>query len=118
MEANMQEALDQEISTKEMEKLLNISGQTVYSLVKKEEVVPINKNNWTIDGTYYFSPETVEKVKEMYRKPGLTNKDIAEMLQVSLSTAQKLIKTGKIPSFTAFYLGKPFYMISPFLFIF
>ncbi|MFB9760389.1 helix-turn-helix domain-containing protein [Ectobacillus funiculus] len=89
MKANMQEALNQEISTKEMAKLLNISEQTIYSLVKKEEIVPINKNDWTIDGTYYFSPETVEKVKVMYRKLGLTNKEIAEMLQVSLSTAQK-----------------------------
>ena len=118
IETNTQDTLSQDISTKEMAKLLHISEQTIYSLVKKEEIVPINKNDWTIDGTYYFSPETVEKVKEMYRKPGLTNKDIVEMLQISLSTAQKLIKTGKIPSFTAFYLGKPFYMISPFLFIF
>jgi len=106
IETNTQDTLSQDISTKEMAKLLNISEQTIYSLVKREEIVPINKNDWTIDGTYYFSPETVEKVKEMYRKPGLTNKDVAEMLGVSLSTAQKLIKTGKIPSFTAFYLGK------------
>ncbi|MEC1526064.1 helix-turn-helix domain-containing protein [Neobacillus niacini] len=52
-----------------------------------------------------FDAATVEKVKELYRKPGLTYREVAEELQVSLSTAQKLIKK-EIPSFTAFYLGK------------
>ncbi|GAA3313487.1 hypothetical protein GCM10020331_003730 [Ectobacillus funiculus] len=96
MKANMQEALNQEISTKEMAKLFkHFRANDLQLSEKKEEIVPINKNDWTIDGTYYFSPETVEKVKVMYRKLGLTNKEIAEMLQVSLSTAQKVAQVVK-----------------------
>ncbi|MFC6604016.1 helix-turn-helix domain-containing protein [Ectobacillus funiculus] len=34
---NTQETLSQDISTKEMAKLLNISEQTIYSLVKRRD---------------------------------------------------------------------------------
>lgn len=101
-----EEVMNEDLTTKELAEFADISEQTIYSLVKRGEISPINKEDWTIDGTYYFDVATVEKVREMYRKPGLTNKEVAEELQVSLSTAQKLIKTKEIPSFTAFYLGK------------
>ncbi|MFC4404423.1 helix-turn-helix domain-containing protein [Gracilibacillus xinjiangensis] len=103
----IEESFEKDIySTKDLASFLQISEQTIYSLVKREEIVPINKQDWTIDGTYYFSSETAEKLKEYYTKPGLTNKDVAERLNVSLSTAQKLIKAGEIPSFTKTYLGR------------
>ncbi|WP_182102493.1 helix-turn-helix domain-containing protein [Niallia taxi] len=106
MTQDQEEVIYEDVTTKELAELADITEQTVYSLVKRGEITPVNKEDWTIDGTYYFDAATVNKVKEMYRKPGLTNKDVAEELQVSLSTAQKLIKSREIPSFTAFYLGK------------
>jgi excisionase family DNA binding protein len=95
-----------DVTTKQLAEIVGITEQTIYSLVKRGEITPINKEDWTIDGTYYFNAATTEKVKEIYHKPGLTNKEVAEALQISLSTAQKLIKTKEIPSFTSFYLGK------------
>ncbi|KAB8138535.1 helix-turn-helix domain-containing protein [Gracilibacillus oryzae] len=100
------ESMKDMYTTKELASFLKVSEQTVYSLVKREEIEPVNKEDWTIDGTYFFSTETAERLKQYYTKPGLTNKDVAERLNISLSTAQKLVKAGEIPSFTATYLGR------------
>src|SRR5690625_3330015 len=76
--------------------------------VRRGEIVPINKEDWQIDGEYLFSDEEVERVKDEFKKPGLTIREVAERLNISQARVYQLIRREKDPLHTVqqFYNGK------------
>ena len=102
------------ITAKEFADILNISKPTFLSKVRRGEIIPINKEDWQIDGEYIFSYEEVERVKNTYRKPGKTVKEVAEQLNVSQARVHQLIKRDEnpLPAFQRFYNGKVRYFVA------
>lgn len=99
------------ISTKEAMNLLSCTVQTIYHYVKAGKLQPINKEDWQIDGTYYFKKIDIEKLKKIREKPGLTTGEAAKCLQLSVSTVLKDIKNGYLPAHKEMYQGKQQYFI-------
>ncbi|MDQ0178069.1 helix-turn-helix domain-containing protein [Bacillus chungangensis] len=99
------------ISTKEAMNLLSCTVQTIYHYVKAGKLHPINKEDWQIDGTYYFKKIDIEKLKKIREKPGFTTREAAKCLQLSVSTVLKDIKNGYLPARKEIYQGKQQYFI-------
>ncbi|MBU8908264.1 helix-turn-helix domain-containing protein [Desertibacillus haloalkaliphilus] len=93
-------------TVKDVASILNISEPAVYNNIKNENFRPYNKKYKHIHGGYRFSIEEVERIREEFRKPGLTTKDIADELGVSINTILKYIHDGTLPSDRQEYRGR------------
>lgn len=96
------------VTSTEFAEILQISKPTFLARVRRGEIHPVNKDDWQIDGEYLFTIEEVERVKELYKKPGLTVKEVAERLEVSKTRIYQLLnrEDDPLPSIQHFYKGK------------
>lgn len=103
----------QKITAKTFAEMLNMSKPAFLAKVRRGEINPINKNDWQMDGEYLFTLDEVERVKETYKKPGLTIREAAERLDVSQTRVHQLIKREQdpLPAMKRFYNGKDRYFI-------
>lgn len=52
------------MNTNEVREYLEVSNFVVNNLIKQEELVPINKDTWRLDGSFLFKREDVETIKK------------------------------------------------------
>jgi DNA-binding transcriptional MerR regulator len=100
------------LTTKEAASLLGVTTKTVYDLVEKGELRPINYKEWTIDGIYYFDEEEIIKLKKKRQKPGLSTGDIAKKLGTNHATVIGLIKKNILPAQQHKYRGRLMYFVN------
>ena len=67
-----------------MEMLAISSKKTIYTYIQQGKLHPINKDDWHIEGRYEFDLLDVVQLKEELKKPGLTTKEVAQQLDVSV----------------------------------
>jgi len=101
------------ITSKQFAETLNVSRATLLARVRRGEIQPLNKEDWQIDGEYLFAPEEVGRVKELYKKPGLSVKEVAERLNLSHTRIHQLIRRPEdpLPATLHFYNGRDSYFI-------
>ncbi|MGG1073839.1 helix-turn-helix domain-containing protein [Priestia megaterium] len=88
------------------------SKKTIYTYIQRGKLYPINKNDWHIEGRYEFDLEDVIRLKEELKKPGLTTKEVAQQLDLSVNTVNKYIKQELLPAFQAEYRGMNCYFVN------
>ncbi|MBU8854964.1 helix-turn-helix domain-containing protein [Bacillus sp. FJAT-26377] len=86
-----------------MEMLSISSKKTIYTYIQQGKLNPINKDDWHIEGRYEFDLEDVVRLQEELKKPGLTTKEVAQQLDISVTTVNKYIKHELLPAFQAEY---------------
>ncbi len=94
-----------------MEMLAISSKKTIYTYIQQGKLHPINKDDWHIEGRYEFDLEDVVRLKEELRKPGLTTKEVAQQLDISVTTVNKYIKQELLPAFQEEYRGINCYFV-------
>ncbi|UYP07235.1 helix-turn-helix domain-containing protein [Priestia megaterium] len=88
------------------------SKKTIYTYIQRGKLYPINKDDWHIEGRYEFDLEDVLRLKEELKKPGLTTKEVAQQLDLSVNTVNKYIKQELLPAFQAEYRGMNCYFVN------
>ncbi|MGG1369978.1 helix-turn-helix domain-containing protein [Priestia megaterium] len=88
------------------------SKKTIYTYIRRGKLSPINKDDWHIEGHYEFDLEDVIRLKEELKKPGLTTKEVAQQLNLSVNTVNKYIKQELLPAFQAEYRGMNCYFVN------
>ncbi|WDC91271.1 helix-turn-helix domain-containing protein [Priestia megaterium] len=88
------------------------SKKTIYTYIQRGKLYPINKDDWHIEGRYEFDLEDVIRLKEELKKPGLTTKEVAQQLDLSVNTVNKYIKQQLLPAFQAEYRGMNCYFVN------
>ena len=105
-QSNTNEQHEEIINVHDVMEILNISNQTVYSYIAKGKLVPINKDDWQIDGGYEFNRSDVLKLKEEMQPTDLTTSDVAKRLGIAQGTVVKYINQGVLPAYKGVYRGK------------
>ena len=100
------------ITIEDVMNMLAISSKkTIYTYIQQGKLHPINKDDWHIEGRYEFDLEDVIRLKEELKKPGLTTKEVAQQLDISVNTVTKYIKQELLPAFQAEYRGMNCYFV-------
>ncbi|MGE6897449.1 helix-turn-helix domain-containing protein [Priestia flexa] len=100
------------ITIEDVMKMLSISSKkTIYTYIQQGKLQPINKDDWHIEGRYEFDIEDVIRLQEELKKPGLTTKEVAQQLDISVTTVNKYIKQGLLPAFQEEYRGINCYFV-------
>ncbi|MFD0084184.1 helix-turn-helix domain-containing protein [Priestia megaterium] len=100
------------IAIKDVMDMLAISSKkTIYAYIQQGKLHPINKDDWHIEGRYEFDLEDVVRLQEELKKPGLTTKEVAQQLDISVTTVNKYIKQELLPAFQAEYRGMNCYFV-------
>ncbi|MBY0061243.1 MULTISPECIES: helix-turn-helix domain-containing protein [Priestia] len=100
------------ITIEDVMRILSISSRkTIYTYIQQGKLNPINKDDWHIEGRYEFNLEDVARLKEELKKPGLTTKEVAEQLDISVTTVNKYIKQELLPAFQEEYRGINCYFV-------
>lgn len=100
------------ITIEDVMKMLSISSKkTIYTYIQQGKLQPINKDDWHIEGRYEFDIEDVIRLQEELKKPGLTTKEVAQQLDISVTTVNKYIKQGLLPAFQEKYRGINCYFV-------
>ncbi|MDR7242826.1 helix-turn-helix domain-containing protein [Priestia megaterium] len=94
-----------------MDMLAISSKKTIYTYIQQRKLHPINKDDWHIEGRYEFDLEDVVRLQEELKKPGLTTKEVAQQLDISVTTVNKYIKQELLPAFQAEYRGMNCYFV-------
>ncbi|MCM3773722.1 helix-turn-helix domain-containing protein [Priestia aryabhattai] len=94
-----------------MDMLTISSKKTIYTYIQQGKLNPINKDDWHIEGRYEFDLEDVVRLQEELKKPGLTTKEVAQQLDISVTTVNKYIKQELLPAFQAEYRGMNCYFV-------
>lgn len=84
------------MTTNEVKDYLDISHFIFNNLMKKGKLTPINKDTWRLDGSFLFSREEVEKVKEERKIEGITLYQASKEYHVSMNQLEKWIEEGKL----------------------
>ncbi|MBU8589225.1 helix-turn-helix domain-containing protein [Priestia megaterium] len=58
-----------------------------------------------MEGRYEFDIDDIVRLQEELRKPGLTTKEVAKQLGISVTTINKYIKQEMLPVFQEEYRG-------------
>ncbi|MED4797182.1 helix-turn-helix domain-containing protein, partial [Priestia megaterium] len=95
-----------------MEMLAISSKKTIYTYIQQGKLNPINKDDWHIEGRYEFDIEDVVRLQEELKKPGLTTKEVAQQLDISVTTVNKYIKQELLPAFQEEYRGINCYFVN------
>ncbi|KRT87141.1 MULTISPECIES: helix-turn-helix domain-containing protein [Bacillus] len=103
---NDNESFKDIINVHDVMEVLNITNQTVYSYIAKDKLIPINKDDWKIDGGYEFNLSDVLKLKEEMQPTDLTTAEVAKRLGVAQATVVKYINQGMLPAYKGLYRGK------------
>ncbi|MCM3068450.1 helix-turn-helix domain-containing protein [Priestia flexa] len=100
------------ITIEDVMEMLSISSKkTIYTYIQQGKLNPINKDDWHIEGRYEFDSEDVVRLQEELKKPGLTTKEVAQQLDISVTTVNKYIKQGWLPAFQEEYRGINCYFV-------
>ncbi|MDW8518288.1 helix-turn-helix domain-containing protein [Priestia flexa] len=101
------------ITIEDVMKMLSISSKkTIYTYIQQGKLQPINKDDWHIEGRYEFDMEDVVRLQEELKKPGLTTKEVAQQLDISVTTVNKYIKQELLPAFQEEYRGINCYFVN------
>lgn len=84
------------MTTNEVKNYLDISHFIFNNLMKQGKLTPINKDTWRLDGSFLFSREEVEKVKEERKIEGITLYQASKEYHVSMNQLEKWIEEGKL----------------------
>jgi len=89
-----------------------LSKKTIYTYVQQGKLNPINKDDWHIEGRYEFDIEDVVRLQGELKKPGLTTKEVAQQLDISVTTVNKYIKQELLPALQEEYRGINCYFVN------
>ncbi|WP_254490295.1 DNA-binding protein [Bacillus thuringiensis] len=84
------------MTTNEVKDYLDISHFIFNNLMKQGKLTPINKDTWRLDGSFLFSREEVEKVKEECKIEGITLYQASKEYHISMNQLEKWIEEGKL----------------------
>ncbi|MDY8166264.1 DNA-binding protein [Bacillus thuringiensis] len=84
------------MTTNEVKDYLDISHFIFNNLMKQGKLTPINKDTWRLDGSFLFSREEIEKVKEERKIEGITLYQASKEYHISMNQLEKWIEEGKL----------------------
>ncbi|QRY18470.1 DNA-binding protein [Bacillus cereus] len=84
------------MTTNEVKDYLDISHFIFNNLMKQGKLTPINKDTWRLDGSFLFSREEVEKVKEERKIEGITLYQASKEYHISMNQLEKWVEEGKL----------------------
>jgi DNA-binding transcriptional MerR regulator len=99
------------LKTNEVANLLGVSISTIYKYVKEKKLTPVYQDKWRIDESLLFRPKEVEKLKDEFKKPGLTTGEVATKLNIHPTTVSSYIAKGILPATKKLYKGRELYFI-------
>lgn len=98
--------IDKELlTTNEVAKILDKSVNTIYKYVKEKKLRPVYEDSWQIDQTLLFRRKDVEKLRELLKKPGLTTGEVANKLNLHISTVNSYVKKGILHAEKHYHIG-------------
>ncbi|MDR4173616.1 DNA-binding protein [Bacillus nitratireducens] len=80
------------MATNEVKDYLDISHFIFNNLMKQGQLTPINKDTWRLDGSFLFSREEVEKLKDEREIEGITLYQASKEYHVSMNQLEKWIE--------------------------
>ncbi|WP_242321844.1 DNA-binding protein [Bacillus cereus group sp. BfR-BA-01354] len=84
------------MTTNEVKDYLDISHFIFNNLIKQGKLTPINKDTWRLDGSFLFSREEVEEVKEERKIEGITLYQASKEYHISMNQLEKWIEEGRL----------------------
>ncbi|MGY1423735.1 DNA-binding protein [Bacillus cereus] len=84
------------MNTNEVREYLEVSNFVVNNLIKQEELVPINKDTWRLDGSFLFKREDVEIIKKGRETEGITLYRASKKYGVSTYQLEKWLEDGEL----------------------
>ncbi|PFW87113.1 DNA-binding protein [Bacillus pseudomycoides] len=84
------------MNTTEVKEYLGVSNFVINNLMKQEQLVPINKDTWRLDGSFLFKKEAVEAIKRERETEGLTLYQASKKYDVSTYQLEKWLKDGEL----------------------
>ncbi|MEI4624028.1 DNA-binding protein [Bacillus pfraonensis] len=84
------------MNTTEVKEYLGVSNFVVNNLMKQEQLVPINKDTWRLDGSFLFKREDVEVIKKERETEGLTLYQASKKYGVSTYQLEKWLEDGEL----------------------
>ncbi|MDZ4406743.1 DNA-binding protein [Bacillus cereus] len=84
------------MNTTEVREYLGVSNFVVNNLMKQEQLVPINKDTWRLDGSFLFKKEDVESIKKERETEGLTLYQASKKYDVSTYQLEKWLEDGEL----------------------
>lgn len=84
------------MNTTEVREYLGVSNFVVNNLIKQEELIPINKDTWRLDGSFLFKKEDVEAIKKERETEGITLYQASKKYGVSTYQLEKWLEDGKL----------------------
>ncbi|MGF9993015.1 DNA-binding protein [Bacillus mycoides] len=92
----MFERQEMNMNTNEVKAYLGISSFIFTTLMKQEQLNPINRETWRLDGSFLFKREDIEKLKEDRETEGITLYQAAKDYNVSMYQLEKWIEQGDL----------------------
>ncbi|MBJ7961407.1 DNA-binding protein [Bacillus cereus group sp. N28] len=92
----MFERQEMNMNTNEVKAYLGISSFIFTTLMKQEQLNPINRETWRLDGSFLFKREDIEKLKEDRETEGITLYQAAKDYNVSMYQLEKWIEQGNL----------------------
>lgn len=86
------------MNTTEVRAYLGVSNFIVNNLLKQEELIPINKDTWRLDGSFLFKREDVEVIRKKRETEGITLYQASKKYAVSTYQLEKWLEDGKLNS--------------------
>lgn len=93
---NMNEHQQMIMNTNEVKEYLEVSNFVVNNLIKQEELVPINKDTWRLDGSFLFKREDVEIIKKGRKMEGITLYQASKKYGISTYQLEKWLGDGAL----------------------
>ncbi|MED1270852.1 DNA-binding protein [Bacillus mycoides] len=84
------------MTTNEVKDYLDISHFIFNNLMKQGQLTPINKDTWRLDGSFLFSREEVEKLKDEREIEGITLYQASKEYPISINQLEKWIEEEKL----------------------
>ncbi|KIV73552.1 hypothetical protein SZ39_1974 [Bacillus mycoides] len=88
----MHSVYEMTMATNEVKDYLDISHFIFNNLMKQGQLTPINKDTWRLDGSFLFSREEVEKLKDEREIEGITLYQASKEYHVSMNQLEKWIE--------------------------
>ncbi|MCW9134690.1 DNA-binding protein [Bacillus paramycoides] len=92
----MNESQQINMNTTEVKEYLGVSNFVINNLMKQEQLVPINKDTWRLDGSFLFKREDVESIKKERETEGLTLYQASKKYDVSTYQLEKWLEDGEL----------------------
>ncbi|MEW9183494.1 DNA-binding protein [Bacillus mycoides] len=84
------------MTTNEVKDYLDISHFIFNNLMKQGQLAPINKDTWRLDGSFLFSREEVDKLKDERKIEGITLYQASKEYPISMNQIEKWIEEEKL----------------------